>query len=63
MVIKTERVIMLEIVTTTMTKTSTWVTMVTEMIGVGPMFQLKNGKLLVGMVELKWHELEICRRK
>lgn len=48
---------------TTRTTTSTGVTMVTEMIGVGPMFHLKIVKLLLGMVEVVWHELRIFCRK
>ena len=42
MVTITVRVIMSEMKTTTATKTSTWVTTVTEMIGMGPMSLLKN---------------------
>ena len=52
MVITTERVRMFEMETTTTTTTSIGVTMVTEMIGVGPMFPLKIEKLLLGMVEV-----------
>ena len=37
--------------------------MVTEMIGVGPMFHLKIVKLLLGIVEVVWRELRICCRK
>ena len=52
MVIITERVIMSEMEITTATTISTGVTMVTEMIGVGPMFHLKIVKLFRGMVEV-----------
>ena len=48
---------------TTTTTTSTWVTMVTEMIGMGPMFLLKIVKLLLGMVEIIWSELRLCCKK
>ena len=51
MEITTERVTMFEIETTTATKTSTGVTMVIKTIRVGPMFHLKIGKFLLGMVE------------
>ena len=61
--IKTERVTMFEMATITAKTTSTGVTMVTKMIGVGPMFHLKIGKLLFGMVEVVWHELMICCRR
>ena len=54
------RVIMFEMEITTTTTTSTGVTMVTEMIGMGPMFLLKIVKLLLGMVEVVWRELRIC---
>ena len=63
MVITTKRVIMSEMGITTATTTSIGVTKVTDMIGVGPMFHLKIGKLLLGMVEAVWHELRICCRK
>ena len=56
-------VIMSEIETTTATTTSTGVTMVTEMIGMGPMSLLKIVKLLLGMVEIVWCELRICCTK
>ena len=46
---------------TTVITTSTGVTMVIEMIGVGPMFHLKIVKLLLGMVEVVWRELRICK--
>ena len=57
------RVIMSEMETTTATTTSTGVTMVTEMIGMGPMSLLKIVKLLQGMVEIVWRELRICCTK
>ena len=47
-----ERVTMFEMATTITTTTSIGVTMVTETIRVGPMFHLKIGKLLLGMVEV-----------
>ena len=56
-------VIMSEIETTTATTTSTGVTMVIETTGVDPMFLLKIVKLLLGMVEIVWHELRICCTK
>ena len=60
MVTKILRVIMSEIETTTMTTTLTGVTMLIEMIGMGPMSLLKIVKLLQGMVEIVWRELRIC---
>ena len=57
------RVIMFEKETTTAKTTSTWVTMVTEMIGMGPMSLLKIVKLLLGMVEIVWRELRISCKK
>ena len=54
---------MFEMETTTATKTSTGVTMVTEMIEVGPMSHLKIGKLLLRMVAVLWCELRICYRR
>ena len=58
-----ERSIMFEMQTTTKTTTSTEITMVTEMIDVGPKFHLKIGKLLLGMVEVVWSELKVCCRR
>ena len=55
-----ERVIMLDIETTIVKKTSTGVAMVTEMIEMGPIFHLKIEKLILGMVEVVWCELKIC---
>ena len=52
MVTITVRIIMFEMEITTTTKTSTRVTMVIEMIGMGPMFFLKIVKLFLGMVEV-----------
>ena len=49
MVTTTVRVIMYEMETITVTTTSTGVTVVIEMIGMGPMFLLKIVKLLLGM--------------
>ena len=63
MVTRTKRVIMFEMEITTETTTLTGVTMVTEMIGMGPMFLLKIVKLLLGMVEIVWRELRICCAK
>ena len=60
MVTTTVRVIMSEMETTTAKTTSTGVTMVIEMIGMGPMFLLKIVKLLLGMVEVVWRDLRIC---
>ena len=48
----TERVIMSEMETKTATTSSTRVTTVTEMIGIGPMSLLKIVKLLLGMVDV-----------
>ena len=59
----TVRVIMSEIETTTAKTTSTGVTTVTEMIGMGPMSLLKIVKLLLEMVEIIWRELRICCTK
>ena len=63
MVTITVRVIMSDMETTTATTTSTGVTMVTEIIGMGPMSLLKIVKLLLGMVEIVWRELRICCTK
>ena len=56
MVITTKRVIMSEMGITTAKTTSTGVTIVREMIGVGLMFHLKIVKLLLGLVEVVWRE-------
>ena len=63
MVITIERVIMTEMGITTAKTTLTGVTMVTEMIGMGPMFYLIIMKFLLGMVEIVRRELRICCRK
>ena len=63
MVTTTVRVIMSEMVTTTVTTTSTGVTMVIETTGVDPMLLFKIVKLLLGMVEIVWRELRICCTK
>ena len=63
MVTITVRVIMFEKEITTATTTSIGVTMVIELIGMGPMFLLKIMKLLIGMVEVLWRELRICCTK
>ena len=52
MVTITVRVIKSEQKITTATITSTGVTMVTKMIGMGPIFLLKIVKFLLGMVEV-----------
>ena len=57
------RVIMFEMEITIVTTTSTEITMVTTMKGMGPMFLLKIVKLLLGMVEVVWRELRICCTK
>ena len=54
---------MSEMETTTARTTSTGVTIVTEMIGMGPMSLLKIVKLLLGKVEIVWHEFWICFTK
>ena len=63
MEITIERVIMFNMGITTATTTSIRVTMVIEMMGVGPMFHLKIVKLLSGMVEVVWSMLRICCTK
>ena len=63
MLTTTVRVIMSKMETTTATTTSTRVTMVTEMIGMGPMSLPKIVKLLLWMVEIVWCELRICCTK
>ena len=59
----TVRVIMYEMETTTATTTSTGVTMVIEMIEMGPMFLFKIVKLLLEMVEIVLREWRICCTK
>ena len=54
-----EKVNMFEMGTTTATTTSTGVTMVIGMTGVGPIFPHKNGKFHPRTVEVVWHELKI----
>ena len=51
---------MFEMEITIVTTNLVRVTMVTEIMEVGPMFHLKIGKFLLGMVEVVWHELKIC---
>ena len=63
MVTITVRVIIFEMEITTATTTSTEVTMVTEMIGMGTMFLLKIVMLILRMVEVVWSELRICCTK
>ena len=63
MVTITVRVIMFEMETTTATTTLTWVTMLIETTGMGPMSLLKIVKLLLVMVEIVWRELRICCTK
>ena len=60
MVTTTVRYIMSEMEITIATTTSTGVTTVLEMIGMGPMSLLKIVKLLQGMVEVVCLELRIC---
>ena len=55
-----ERATMFEMGTITATTISTGVTMVLEMIEVGPIFYLKIGMLLLGLVEVFWPKLKIC---
>ena len=59
-VITTIKDIMFEMGITTATTTSTMLTIVIEMIEVGPMFHLKIVKFLLDMVEVVWRELRIC---
>ena len=54
------RVIVFEKEITTAIMTSTGVTIVIEMIGMGPMFLLKIVKLLLWMVEVVWSEFRTC---
>ena len=63
MVTITVRFIIFEKKITTATTTSTWVIMVIEMMGMGPMFLFKIVKLLLGMVEIVRRELRICCTK
>ena len=49
--------------TTTATTTSSGVTTVTKMIGMGPMSLPKIVMLLLRMVEIVWRELRICCTK
>ena len=63
MVTTTVSVIMSEMETITATITSTGVTKVTEMIGMGLMSLPKILKLLLQMVEIVWSELRICCTK
>ena len=62
MVTITMRVIMSDMEFTTAT-TSIWVTMVTEIIGMRPVFLLNILKLLLGMVEVVWHDFRTCCTK
>ena len=54
---------MFEMETTTVTTTSIGVTMVTKRIEVVPMFCLKIRNLILGMVDVVWHELRICYKR
>ena len=63
MVTTTEFVYMSKMRTTIAITTSTGITMVTELIGVGPMFPVKIGKFLQGTVKVVWLELRICCRR
>ena len=63
MVYITMRIITSDMEITTAITSSTRVTMVTEMIGMVPIFLLKIVKLLLGMVEVVWRELRICCTK
>ena len=60
MVTTTVRVIMSEMETTTATTILTGVTMVTEMIGMGPMSLCEVVKILLGMEERVRRELRKC---
>ena len=59
----TVRFIMSEMETTTATTTLIGLTMLIETTGMGPMSLLETVKLLLGMVEIVWHELRICCTK
>ena len=59
----TMRVIMSEMETKTVTKTSIGVTMRIEMIRMVPMFLIKIEKVLLGFMEVVWRELRICCTK
>ena len=63
MVTITLRDIMSKLETTTVKTISTGVTMVIDMIGMGPMSLIKIVNLLLGMVEIAWCELRICCTK
>ena len=58
-----KRVTMFYMETKTAIKTSIGIIIITKTIRVGPMFHLKIGKLLQGMVEVVWRELRICCRR
>ena len=59
MVITIERVIISKMGITIVIKTLIGITMVTEIIRVGPMFHLKIEKLLLGMVKAVWYKLKV----
>ena len=61
--IPTKKFNLFEIETTTATTTLIRVTMVTEMIGMGPMFHLKIGKFLLAMMEVVWRDLRVCWKR
>ena len=63
MVTITVRLIMFEKKITTATTTSTGVTTVTDLIGMGPMSLFKIVNLLLGMVKIVWRELRKCLTK